>query len=100
MLPSHLMDSSLRKNEPRRQTRLGEMPPAPLPSLCITGAMSRVGRFEPAPGISLAYTIFRPRQLLDDNRPPLVVCHGGPSIPSNYLLPIVNGVTDLSLIHI
>lgn len=98
MLPSHLMDSSLRKNEPRRQTRLGEMPPAPGPSLCITGAMSRVGRFEPSPGISLAFTIFRPRQLLDDRRPPLIVCHGGPSIPSNYLLPIVNGVTDRAIV--
>ena len=98
MLPSHLMDSSLRKNEPRRQTRLGEMPPAPPPSLCITGAMSRVGRFEPSPGISLAYTVFRPRQLLDDRKPTLIVCHGGPSIPSNYLLPIVNGVTDRAVV--
>jgi pimeloyl-ACP methyl ester carboxylesterase len=30
--------------------------------------------------------------------PPLVVLHGGPSVPCNYLLPLVNVVTDRSII--
>jgi len=48
--------------------------------------------------IILSYCIFRPRQLHDQNKPPLLCLHGGPSIPSNYLLPIVNGVTDRAVI--
>lgn len=48
--------------------------------------------------IVLSYCIFRPRQLHDENKPPLLCLHGGPSIPSNYLLPIVNGVTDRAVI--
>jgi proline iminopeptidase len=48
--------------------------------------------------IILSYCIFRPRQLHDENKPPLLCLHGGPSIPSNYLLPIVNGVTDRAVI--
>eukprot|EP00980_Cylindrotheca_fusiformis_P017389 scaffold5395_cov126-Cylindrotheca_fusiformis.AAC.9 len=99
MLPSHLIDSSLRKNEPQRHTRLGDAPPPPLPSLCVTGAMSRVGRFEVSPGIVLSYCVFRPRQLTDTRKAPLLVLHGGPSIPSNYLLPIVNGVIDRSIVY-
>jgi proline iminopeptidase len=99
MLPSHLIDASLRKNERQRHTRLGDAPPPPAPSLCITGAMPRVGRFEVSPGIVLAYCIFRPRQLTDVRKAPLIVLHGGPSIPSNYLLPIVNGVTDRSIVY-
>lgn len=99
MLPSHLIDPSLRKNERQRHTRLGDAPPPPLPSLSITGAMSRVGRFEVEPGIVIAYCIFRPRQLLDAQKAPLLVLHGGPSIPSNYLLPIVNGVSDRSIVY-
>ena len=98
MLPSHLMDPTKKKNERLSHTRLGQAPPAPLPSLCVTGAMCQQGRFEPQPGVVLAYCIFRPRQLKDLRRPPLVVLHGGPSIPSNYLLPIVNGVTDRAIV--
>ena len=48
--------------------------------------------------ITISYCLFRPRQLLDNEKPPLLVLHGGPSIPSNYLLPIINGVTDRSII--
>jgi pimeloyl-ACP methyl ester carboxylesterase len=72
--------------------------------------MSQIGRWNVGGGggggvcgggndnIVLSYCIFRPRQLHDVAKPPLVVIHGGPSIPSNYLLPIVNGVTDRTVI--
>jgi len=46
---------------------------------------------------TIRYRVFRPRQL-HMSPPPLVVLHGGPSIPSNYLLPIVNVVTDRAVI--
>ena len=48
--------------------------------------------------IVLAYCIFRPRGLHDERKPPLIVIHGGPSIPSNYLLPLVNGIVDRSIV--
>lgn len=98
MLPSHLLDPTKKKNEPLSHVRLGQAPPPPMPSLCMTGAMSQIGRMEASPGVSISYMIFRPRQLHDVRRPPLIVCHGGPSIPSNYLLPIVNGVVDRAVI--
>lgn len=98
MLPSHLIDSTKKKDERLSHTRLGQPPPAPMPSLCVTGALSQMGRCEAGAGVSLSYCIFRPRQIHDTRRPPLVVLHGGPSIPSNYLLPIVNGVIDRTVI--
>jgi proline-specific peptidase len=60
----------------------------------ITSSSSSGGRI----GITIAYCIFRARQLQDHRRPPLVVLHGGPSIPSNYLLSIVHGVTDRAIV--
>lgn len=98
MLPSHLIDPAKKNNERLTHTRLGQAPPPPMPSLCVTGALSQMGRLEVGPGVSISYSIFRPRQLHDIRRPPLVVIHGGPSIPSNYLLAVVNGVVDRSVI--
>jgi proline-specific peptidase len=46
---------------------------------------------------SIKYRIFRPRQLTMEP-PPLLVLHGGPSIPSNYLLSMVNVITDRAVI--
>jgi proline-specific peptidase len=60
--------------------------------------MCQQGRMETEDQISIAYCVFRPRQLKDERRPPLVVLHGGPSIPYQYLLPIVNGVTDRAIV--
>lgn len=127
MLPSHYFDEpsgSGRKlgsgqnnddddddDDPFRKPRLGGNHPSlplPPPSLCVTGAMSRIGRFAvkqnaAAAGcggdnIVLYYIIFRPRQLHSLSQPPLVCLHGGPSIPSNYMLSIVNTVTDRSIV--
>jgi pimeloyl-ACP methyl ester carboxylesterase len=118
MLPIHFLDPTKKRNERPNHTRLGQAPPPPLPSLCVTGAMSQIGRFQilgttstnddqqqqqqqqqqQDDPIILSYIIFRPRQLHDSKKAPLVCLHGGPSIPSNYLLPIVNGVTDRAVI--
>ncbi|KAG7371956.1 proline iminopeptidase [Nitzschia inconspicua] len=74
----------------------------PPPSLCVTGAMSKIGRYTvkntPGDVIILSYIVFRPRQVHSESHPPLVCLHGGPSIPSNYMLSIVNTVTDRSII--
>lgn len=123
MLPSHYFDkpsgvggqSAGRSdnddyNDPFRQPRLGGGHPSlslPPPSLCVTGAMSRIGRYavkqNAAAGcgdssVVLYYIVFRPRQLHSQSQPPLVCLHGGPSIPSNYMLSIVNTVTDRSIV--
>ena len=106
MLPSHLLDPNRTTS-----TRLGAPPGPPPPSLCVTGAMSRIGRYQVKDDVNgngntgnnnqpiiLSYIIFRPRQLHDTKKPPLLCIHGGPSIPSTYLLPIVNGVIDRAII--
>ena len=94
MLPAHLLTSASSSDQ---QRRLGQTLPPPPPSLCVTGAMCRGGRLQLKDGI-IAYNVFRPRQLKDASKPPIVVLHGGPSIPSNYLLPLVNGITDRAIV--
>lgn len=47
--------------------------------------------------LTMRYRIFRPRQL-HMTPPPLVVLHGGPGVPSNYLVPLVNVITDRAII--
>jgi proline iminopeptidase len=108
MLPSHYFEGT--SSAAQRQSRPGNHPSLslPPPSLCVTGAMSRIGRYtvkhtnggDKAGGdpIVLSYIIFRPRQLHSQSHPPLVCLHGGPSIPSNYMLSIVNTVTDRSIV--
>jgi proline iminopeptidase len=94
MVPAHLK-SALSSDQ---QRRLGQTLPPPPPSLCVTGAMCRGGRLQLKDGMVIAYNVFRPRLLKDANTPPVVVLHGGPSIPSNYLLPLVNGITDRAIV--
>jgi len=38
---------------------------------------------------SLYYRVYNPSNILSTESPPLVVIHGGPSLPSNYLYPLV-----------
>ena len=46
----------------------------------------------------LCYNIARPMNLSSKQAAPLVVLHGGPSVPSNYLYPLVNVVPYRSII--
>lgn len=46
----------------------------------------------------LCYNIARPMNLSSKQSAPLVVLHGGPSVPSNYLYPLVNVVPYRSII--
>ena len=46
---------------------------------------------------TIRYRIFRPRQL-HMLPAPLVVIHGGPGVPSNYLMNLVNVITDRTVI--
>jgi len=45
---------------------------------------------------TISYRIFRPNQL--KQKAPLVVLHGGPLVPCNYLLPLAYVIVDRSLI--
>jgi len=47
---------------------------------------------------SLAYKIFRPMALSSRKAAPILVLHGGPSIPSDYLYPLVNAVEYRSIV--
>lgn len=77
----------------------------PAMSICLTGVMSTEGSCNVSRTLSdgskihgtLRYRVFRPRQL-HMSPPPLVVLHGGPGVPANYLLPLVNVVTDRAII--
>jgi pimeloyl-ACP methyl ester carboxylesterase len=77
----------------------------PAMSICLTGVMSTEGSCNVPRTLSdgsklyttIRYRVFRPRQLRMDP-PPLVVLHGGPGVPCNYLLPLVNVVTDRAVI--
>lgn len=47
---------------------------------------------------SLAYKIFRPMTLSSQQACPILVLHGGPSVPSDYLFPLVDVVPYRSII--
>lgn len=93
--------------EPPLHYREGVQLAPPTFSICVTGVMSKDGSWNVTRTLSdgshiqgtIRYRIFRPRQVhMQSSPPPLVVLHGGPSVPSNYLLPLVNIVTDRAII--
>jgi len=47
---------------------------------------------------NIAYKIFRPMTLSSKKASPILVLHGGPSVPSDYLFPLVNAVPYRSII--
>jgi len=49
-------------------------------------------------GFELAYRIFRPMSLSSRQAAPIVALHGGPSVPSNYLYPLVEHVPYRSIV--
>jgi pimeloyl-ACP methyl ester carboxylesterase len=68
------------------------------PPLGLTGVLCDSRRLVIANRGSLHYTIFRPRQIGPQHKPPVVCVPGGPVLPSNYLQSIVYTVTDRSVI--
>ena len=77
----------------------------PSSSICLTGVMFSEGTITVSRSLengerltgSIRYLIFRPRQL-HMLPAPLIVLHGGPGIPSNYLMNLVNVITDRTVI--
>jgi proline iminopeptidase len=87
-------------------------------SICITGVMFSEGMVQVSRSVGdaeacssnddgdeekekfygiIRYRIFRPRQF-QMLPAPLVVLHGGPGVPSNYLMSVVNVITDRAVI--
>jgi proline iminopeptidase len=66
------------------------------PPLGMTGVMCKIGTLNIPNRGTIHYRIFRPRQL--EQKPPLIVLHGGPLIPSTYLLPLAYVVVDRSIV--
>jgi proline-specific peptidase len=102
LLPSLQPSSSQQNKNDHHQHH--HFPLAP-PSICITGVMFSEGtlivhrQLDSGERLSgtLRYRIFRPRQL-HMLPAPLIVLHGGPGVPSNYLMSLVNVVTDRAVI--
>jgi pimeloyl-ACP methyl ester carboxylesterase len=68
------------------------------PPLGLTGVLCDSHRLNIPNRGKLHYTIFRPRQIGPQHKPPVVCVPGGPVLPSNYLQSIVYTVTDRSVI--
>ena len=98
------MSAAPQHDRPREYQETLQLAP-PAMSICLTGVMSKEGSCSVSRTLSdgsqihgtIRYRVFRPRQLHMDP-PPLIVLHGGPSVPCNYLLPLVNVVTDRAVI--
>jgi proline iminopeptidase len=98
VLPSLLDLPSVHKRQP-----LHSLTPSSM--ICVTGVMFHEGTLEVPRMLEggksilcyIKYRTFRPRQL-NTQPPPLIVIHGGPSIPSNYLLSLVNVITDRAIV--
>lgn len=104
LLPSFLPSSSpLRQDDEFARQQAAQLAPPPI---CLTGAMCQESSLVVSRTLScgtqvdctIRYLVFRPRQLRDTTRPPLLVLHGGPSVPSNYLFPLVHLVTDRAIV--
>ena len=46
----------------------------------------------------LCYKVYRPDELLSSTKAPIVVVHGGPSIPCDYLFPLLDFIEDRTII--
>ena len=98
MLPTKFFDppsggASNSSQQPQLPQRQGAPPP-----LGMTGVMCKIGSLDIPHRGTIQYRIFRPRQLISPEKPPLVVLHGGPLIPCNYLLPLAYVIVDRSII--
>ena len=90
MLPSKFFDPPSSGSASQQPQRC-----AP-PPLGMTGVMCKIGSLDIPGRGTIQYRIFRPRQL--QQKAPLVVLHGGPLIPCNYLLPLAYVIVDRSII--
>ena len=93
MLPSKFFDPPV-SNEDKDGP--GSSSQVQAPPLGMTGVMCKIGKVDMPGRGTIHYRIFRPRQV--EQKPPLVVLHGGPLIPCNYLLPLAYVVVDRALI--
>ena len=100
MLPTKFFDppSGGSSNNASRLPQQQQQQQCALPPLGMTGVMCKIGSLDIPQRGTIQYRIFRPRQLLSPEKPPLVVLHGGPLIPCNYLLPLAYVIVDRSII--
>lgn len=76
--------------------------PLSLAAECRDGSLEVSRTFEPegdTDAFDLAYKVFRPMTLSSRQACPILVLHGGPSVPSDYLLPLVNVVPYRSIVY-
>ena len=52
----------------------------------------------PGQEFQLSYRVFRPDSLFSEKAAPVVAIHGGPSLPSDYLEPLVDVIPNRSIV--
>uniref|UniRef100_A0A7S4QWU9 AB hydrolase-1 domain-containing protein n=2 Tax=Ditylum brightwellii TaxID=49249 RepID=A0A7S4QWU9_9STRA len=81
----------------------GRMPTFLLSSVACNDGTLVVSRTTPSSSsqnqFNLQYRIFRPRSLSSQQGAPIVVLHGGPGVPSDYLYPLVDVVPYRSMVY-
>jgi pimeloyl-ACP methyl ester carboxylesterase len=67
-------------------------------SLQVTRTLQQPDNHVTTAVFNLAYTIHRPMTLSSQKACPILVLHGGPSVPSDFLFPLVNVVPYRSIV--
>jgi pimeloyl-ACP methyl ester carboxylesterase len=89
---SHLVSDN---HERTQRVRLSASDFGALP---VKEGMIQVTRGEEANSFDLSYKLVRPMSLSSRQAAPMVVLHGGPSVPSNYLYPLANHIPYRSIL--
>ena len=96
-----ITSSSTTTAAPFQRTRLSNLQSSASTDWDVSGIPYKEGTVQVSRGnesFNLSYKLFRPMNLSSRQAAPLVVLHGGPSVPSDYLLPLAKVVPYRSIL--
>jgi len=82
-----------RRRKKKKKKRRDRIDPAPSASRSKVGSGSG-GATRTDLELSMSYRIYRPDCLNSTEKAPLLVLHGGPSLPSEYLYPLASRIPE------